>query len=123
MLQTHYDIKYKDFHPTSESMDSSHTIAGFGNPYNHEPMPVPDSNVIACLSDKGCNSVDICCGLTEKSDGSPVSNGDKICVPDTEYDKDGTVPNGIASAFAGDKYSCKTLAPIKPVHPATDSEY
>ena len=29
MLKKHYDFNYADFHPTTEAMDSSHTMAGF----------------------------------------------------------------------------------------------
>jgi len=38
MLKRHYDIKYSDFHPTTEAEDSSHTMAGFGNIYDEEPL-------------------------------------------------------------------------------------
>jgi len=41
MLLRHYDLNYTGFHPTAESLDSSHTMAGYGNIYDKEPAIPP----------------------------------------------------------------------------------
>lgn len=38
MLARHYNIQYPGFHPTAQSEDSSHTMPGYADIYNHDKI-------------------------------------------------------------------------------------